>query len=75
MGNVVNNDRATVVKEIGHIHFVALTWLHLADNRIESIEGLARVQMPHTTKLYLSTDGDNIVNNNITGVGVLRKAA
>ena len=75
MGNVVYNGRATVVKEISHIHFAALTKLHLDNNRIESIEGLARAQMSHMHELYLGTYGDSIGNNNIAGVRVLRKAA
>jgi hypothetical protein len=37
----------TVVKEIAHIHFTALTSLDLGSNKIESIECLARVQMAH----------------------------
>jgi hypothetical protein len=45
MHNVDDNERATIVKEIAHIHFTVLTNLDLAGNRIESIEGLARVQM------------------------------
>ena len=36
-----------MVKEIAHIHFTALTTLHLGGNNIESTEGLARVQMAH----------------------------
>jgi hypothetical protein len=47
MDNVDNNSRRTIVKEIAHIHFTALTSLDLSDNRTESVEGLARVQMAH----------------------------
>ena len=47
MGNVDYNHRATLVKEIAHIHFTALTELYLGDNKIESVEGLARVHMAH----------------------------
>ena len=75
MGNVVNNDRATILKEIAHIHFTALTTLHLADNSIESVEGLARVHMAHIKSVFLCTYTDNIVGNNIASVGVIRKAA
>ena len=46
MGDVDDNHRATVVKEIAHISFPALTWLHLGGNNIESIEGLPRMQLP-----------------------------
>ena len=75
MDNVVGNDRATLVKEIAHLHFTALTLLNLSGNGIESVEGLARVQMPHIEYVYLCTYTDNIDNNNITSVGVIRKAA
>jgi hypothetical protein len=75
MDNLDNNQRATLVKEIAHIHFTALTDLYLGDNRIESVEGLARVQMPHIELVNLSTYTDNIENNNITSVRVIRKAA
>ena len=46
MDNVDGNHK-TMVKEIAHIHFTALINLHLCGNRIESVEGLARVQMAH----------------------------
>jgi hypothetical protein len=75
MDNVDNNERATLVKEIAHIHFTALTILNVGGNRIESVEGLARVQMPHIECVGLRTYTDNIENNNITSVGVIRKAA
>ena len=47
MDNVEYNHRVTLVKEIAHIRFTALTTLWLSDNRIESVEGLARVHMAH----------------------------
>jgi hypothetical protein len=75
MDNVDNNDRATIVEEIAHTHFTALTDLYLCGNRIESIEGLARVQMPQIKCVRLGTYTDNIDNNNITSVRVIRKAA
>ena len=75
MDDVDNNHRATIVQEIAHIHFAALITLTLAGNRIESVEGLARVQMPHIERLGLCTYTDNIDDNNITSVGVIRKAA
>ena len=75
MGNVEKNNRATLVKEIAHIHFTALTYLQLGGNRIESVEGLARVHMPHIQSVSLGTYTDNIGGNNITSVGVIRKAA
>ena len=58
-----------------HIHFTALTKLQLGGNRIESIEGLSRVQMAHIKDVGLGTYTDNIADNNITSVGVMRKAA
>jgi hypothetical protein len=75
MDNVDENHRATLVKEIAHIHFTALTRLYLGGNWIESVEGLARVQMPQIECVDLSTYSDNIVHNNITSVRVMRKAA
>ena len=64
-----------MVKEIAHIHFTALTHLYLGDNSIESIEGLTHVQMAHIQVVVLGTYTDNIGNNNITSVGVMRKVA
>ena len=75
VNNVGYNDRATVVKEIAHVHFTALTQLVLGGNRIESVEGLARVHMTHIKKACLGTYSESIGNNNITSVGVIRKAA
>jgi hypothetical protein len=75
MDNEDDNDRAIMVKEIAHIHFTALTWLQLTGNKIESIEGLARVQMAHIEMLSLGTHTNNTGNNSITSVGVMRKAA
>ena len=73
--NVDYNHRATIVKEITHIHFTTLTVLELGCNRIQSVEGLARVNMAHIKAVGLCTYSDNIGNNNITSVGVMRKAA
>ena len=64
-----------MVKEIAHLHFTALTALGLGGNRIESIEGLARVQMVHIENVIICKYNDSIDNNNITSVGVIRKAA
>jgi hypothetical protein len=58
MDNVEYNYRATLVKEIAQIHFTALTTLCLGDNGIESVEGLARVQMPHIESVALCTYTD-----------------
>jgi hypothetical protein len=73
--NVGKNGRKTVVKEIGHIHFTALALLNLTSNNIDSIEGLARVQMVHIKVLELGANVGHIGSNNITSVGVIRKAA
>ena len=54
MNDLGYNSRATVVKEIAHIHFTALTELDLEQNLIQSIEGLACVDMPHIKKLLFS---------------------
>jgi hypothetical protein len=47
LDNSGENNRATLVQEIAHIHFTDLIRLILSGNMIESIEGLARVQMAH----------------------------
>ena len=75
MDNVEYNDRMTLVKEIAHLYFTALTDLNLRGNMIESAEGLGRVQMPQIEGVNLCTYTDNIGNNNITSVRVIRKAA
>jgi hypothetical protein len=75
MDNVDNNNRTTLVKEIAHIHFTALTELYLGGNRIGFVEGLARVHMPLIEAVGLSTYSDSINYNNITSVGVMQKAA
>ena len=75
MDNVDDNGRATLVKEIAHIHFTALTTLWLGRNSIESVEGLARVHMAHIQFVFLGTYTENIDGNSITSVGVIRKAA
>jgi hypothetical protein len=62
------------VQDIAHIHFAALTWLSLGGNKIESIEGLARVQMPSIKNLHLCIYEGTTGKNNITSVGVMRKA-
>jgi hypothetical protein len=69
------NHRATIVKEIAHIHFTALLGLNLACNSIESVEGLAHIHIPKLQKLVLCTWVDNTGVNNITQVGVMGKAA
>ena len=74
MDNIDANERVTILKEIAHIHFTALTHLYLGGNRIESVEGLAGVQIVHIEVMSLCTYNDNIGNNNITSVGVIRKA-
>ena len=55
MYNVDVNYRATLVEEIAHIHFSDLTWLDLAGNNIESIEGLPRVYMAQMKEMFLRT--------------------
>jgi hypothetical protein len=75
MDNIDNNHRATILKEIAHIHFTVLTHLQLNGNKIDSVEGLVRVKMPHIKYVVLGIYLDNIANNKITSVGVMRKAA
>jgi hypothetical protein len=64
-----------MAEEISHIRFTALTILFLDGNRIESVEGLARVHMAHIKVLSIGSSNDNVGNNNITSAGVMRKAA
>ena len=73
--DVGKNYRATVLKEIAHIHFTRLIILHLGKNMIESVEGLPHVQMEHLQWLNLSTYDNSIGHNNITSVRVVRKVA
>ena len=75
MHDVDDNQRPTVVKDIAHIYFTALLILNLGGNWIESIEGLARVQMPYIQRLRLCAYGDNTGDNKISSVGVMKKAA
>jgi hypothetical protein len=75
MGNVGENERATIVKDIAHIHFTTLTVLVLDGNNIESVAGLVRLQMAYIEIVGLGTYYNNVDNNNITSVGVIRKAA
>ena len=67
--NAGNNNRPTLVKEIAQIHFTTLVSLNLAGNKIESIEGLAGVQIAQIKKLYLCKFDDSIGDNSITSVG------
>ena len=46
VGDIDNNKRPTIIKEIAHVHFSALTVLNLTSNNIDSIEGLCGVRMP-----------------------------
>jgi hypothetical protein len=55
MNNAGKNRRATLVKELAHVRFIALIFLRLEDNEIQSIEGLSHVEMPHIQKLGLGT--------------------
>jgi hypothetical protein len=45
-GIVDGNWRPQLVKEISHITFAKMTHLELNDNRIESVEVLANIDMP-----------------------------
>jgi hypothetical protein len=63
MDDVDDNHRAIVVKEIAHINFTHLTWMILS-----------RVEMPNLLKLNLCLYDDDVGNNQITSMGVIRKA-
>jgi hypothetical protein len=69
------NHRLTAIQEISHINFTALTMLNLTGNNLQSIEGLPNLHIPHIQLLFLCTHTDNIDNNNITSVRVMRKTA
>jgi hypothetical protein len=49
-----SNQRATLLQEIAHVHFPALTILSVWDNQIQSIEALSSVDMPQIQTLRLS---------------------
>jgi hypothetical protein len=57
MQEVDFNSRTTVLNEVTHINFPALTVLNVGGNKMESIEGLAHVYMPHIQILSLRADG------------------
>ena len=44
-----------LLKEMAHIRFTALTEITLDGNKIESIEGLPRMEMSYLQELNLST--------------------
>ena len=43
------------MKDILHIHFTNIVVLQVGESRMESIEGMDKVQMPHLRKLSLRT--------------------
>jgi hypothetical protein len=43
-----------LIKEIAHIKFIKLSELWLWDNRIESVEGLTRMDMPFIREINIS---------------------
>lgn len=45
------------MRDIVNIHFSRLTILQVWANEIESVEQIARVDMPHLQQLYLSICG------------------
>jgi Leucine-rich repeat (LRR) protein len=45
--DVGDNNRETLVKEIVHVSFSALTYLDLHNNQVQSIEVLPNLHMPH----------------------------
>jgi hypothetical protein len=51
--NIASNRRATLVRELAHVHFPALTVLNLLGNCIQSIEELVRIDMPRLEKISL----------------------
>jgi hypothetical protein len=49
------NNRVQIVQEIAHICFPNLTELWLAENRIESVEGMEKMGMVQLKELFLGT--------------------
>jgi hypothetical protein len=54
VGDLDNNNKTDILKEVSHLHFTHLTELRVNHNHIYSVEGLARVQMAGIEKLGLS---------------------
>jgi hypothetical protein len=55
MADIDNNYKETMLEEILHLHFTRLKYLNLANNLLQSIEPLCRVQMPHIENLSMGT--------------------
>jgi hypothetical protein len=51
LDEIENNSRASLLKELSHIRFTSLIYLGIWRNQIESLEGIARVDMPHMEDL------------------------
>lgn len=41
--NVAENGKETILKDIAHVNFTALTFLHLGSNKIVSIEEISQM--------------------------------
>ena len=55
IGDVDDNQKVEILKELAHVRFNNLTVLWVWGNEIESIEGLSQVYMPQIRGLGLST--------------------
>jgi hypothetical protein len=66
--------RATVVKEIAHVHFTALTSLDLTRNQIESVEALPSANAAINKAVFKYIDDGGGVSK-ITSVKIIRKAS
>ena len=53
LDEIENNSRASLLKELSHIHFPNLIYLGIWRNQIESLEGIIRVDMPNMEDLQL----------------------
>jgi hypothetical protein len=50
---LVDNDRVQILKEISHIKFMNLTYLSVAGNHIQSVEGIAAIHIPNMQVIHL----------------------
>ena len=61
------------MRQIQHIKFPALKTVYLLRSKIESVESLQRLEMPHLEFLSLSSTSNDAVENNISCVRVFAK--
>ena len=50
--NIGGNGRVAL-NQISHLHFTQLTFLHIQESHIDSVEALPRMFIPHIESLHL----------------------